>query len=88
MDCSPPGSSVHGIFQARILEWVPISFSRGSSQSVSFALAGGFFTTEPPEKPLLKGIVESEFPQDLGIFSPPSFRIAIPTMSSDAVNCL
>ena len=33
MDCSPPGSSVHGIFQARILEWVAISSSRGSSWS-------------------------------------------------------
>ena len=32
MDYSPPGSSVHGILQARILEWVGISFSRGSSQ--------------------------------------------------------
>ena len=32
MDCSPPGSSVHEVFQARILEWVAISFSRGSSQ--------------------------------------------------------
>ena len=32
MDCSPPGSSVHGIFRARILEWVAISFSRGISQ--------------------------------------------------------
>ena len=31
MDCSPPGSSVHGIFQARILGWVAISFSRRSS---------------------------------------------------------
>ena len=31
MDCSPPGSSVHGILQARILEWVAISFFRGSS---------------------------------------------------------
>ena len=31
MDCSPPGSSVHEILQARILEWVAISFSRGSS---------------------------------------------------------
>ena len=30
-DCNPPGSSVHGIFQARILEWVAILFSRGSS---------------------------------------------------------
>ena len=33
MDCSPPGSSVHGISQARILEWVAISFFRGSSLS-------------------------------------------------------
>ena len=32
MDCSPPGSSVHGIFQARILEWVALSYFRGSSQ--------------------------------------------------------
>ena len=32
MDCSPPGSSVHGIIQARVLEWVAIAFSRGSSQ--------------------------------------------------------
>ena len=32
MDCSPPGSSVHGTFQARVLEWVAISFSRGSSR--------------------------------------------------------
>ena len=32
MDCGPPGSSVHGILQAKILEWVAILFSRGSSQ--------------------------------------------------------
>ena len=32
MDCSPPGSSVHGISQAEILEWTAISFSRGSSR--------------------------------------------------------
>ena len=49
MDCSPPGSSVHGILQARILEWVAVSFSRGSSQprdrtQVS-RIAGGFFTS-------------------------------------------
>ena len=52
MDCSPPGSSVHGISQARILEWVAISFSRGSSypgmESRSPALAGGLFASEPP----------------------------------------
>jgi len=48
MDCSPPGSSVHGIIQARIFEWVTIPFSRRSSQSrdgawVSY-IAGRFFT--------------------------------------------
>ena len=31
VDCSPPGSSIHGIFQARVLEWIAISLSRGSS---------------------------------------------------------
>ena len=31
MDCSPPFSSIHGIFQSRILEWVAVSYSRGSS---------------------------------------------------------
>ena len=47
MDYSPSGSSVHGILQARILEWVAISFSRGSSplrdQTHVSCLAGGFF---------------------------------------------
>ena len=47
MDCSLPGSSVHGISLARIQEWVVISFSRGSARqglnSVSPALAGRFF---------------------------------------------
>ena len=55
MRCSPPGFSVHGISQARILEWVAISFSRGSSPPrdgthVS-CIAGRFFTTEPNGKP-------------------------------------
>ena len=54
MDGSPPGS-VHGISQAKILEWIAISFCRGSSwpgdQTTSPALAGGCFTTEPPRKP-------------------------------------
>ena len=55
MDCSLPGSSVHEISQARILEWVAISFSRDlTSQGIeplSLELAGGFFTTEPPGEP-------------------------------------
>ena len=58
MDCSPPGSSVHEIFQARILEWIAISFSKVSSRprdgthvSCVFCTAGRFFTTAPPGKP-------------------------------------
>ena len=50
----PPGSSIHGILQARILEWVAMSFYRGSArpriEPMSFmspALAGRFFTTSP-----------------------------------------
>ena len=50
MDCSTPGSSVHHIVQARILEWVAVSFSWGASHP---ALAHGLFTTEPPGKPSL-----------------------------------
>ena len=58
VDCSSPNSSVHGIFQARILEWVAVSSSRGSfqprHQTISLespALAGGFFTSAPHGKP-------------------------------------
>ena len=57
MDYSWPGSSVHGISQTRILEWVAIYSSKGSSwprdpQASSSALALADFTTEPPGKPL------------------------------------
>ena len=58
MDCSPPGSSVHGIFQARILEWVTMPSFRGYSwprdrthDSYISSLAGRFFTAEPPRSP-------------------------------------
>ena len=61
MDCSPPGSSVHGILQARILELVAMSSSRGSSRlgdqahiSYGSRMTGGFFTTEPLGKSLRK----------------------------------
>ena len=58
MDWSPLGSSVHGILQARILEWVAMPSSRGSSRPrdrtcvscISYS-AGGFLTSVPPEKP-------------------------------------
>ena len=58
MDCSPPGSSVHGMCQERILDWVAIFSSRDLPDSdvepvsPEFpALMGGFFTPEPPRKP-------------------------------------
>ena len=53
--CRPSGSFIHEIFQTRIMEWVAISVSRGSSrprgQTCTFRLAGEFSTTEPPRKP-------------------------------------
>ena len=61
VDCSPPGSSVHGILQARTLEWVAISFSRESPQprdrihvpalEVVSCITGRFSTLEPSRKP-------------------------------------
>ena len=65
MNSSPPGSSVQRILQARILEWVAISYSKGSSWlrdrtgllAVSPALVGEFFAPEPPGKPLGKEVL-------------------------------
>ena len=60
MDCSQPGSSVYGILQARILEWVAISFSKGFSRPRNWThisgIAGWFFTTKPPGKPSFQDI--------------------------------
>ena len=56
MDCSLPGSSAHLILQARILKWVAMpssrEFSQPSGRTCSSCIAGGFFTPEPPGKPL------------------------------------
>ena len=55
MECNSPGYSVHGILQARLLEWVAIAFSRGSSQpkdqTGSLALQADYLPSEPPGKP-------------------------------------
>ena len=51
LDCSLPNSSVHGIPQARILDWIAIPFSRGSSQPRSPALQADSLPSEPPGKP-------------------------------------
>ena len=60
VDCSPPGFSVHGILQTRILEWVAIPFSRGSSRPRDRAwvsrIAGRFFTVWTTREAFMKVI--------------------------------
>ncbi|CAI9173811.1 unnamed protein product [Rangifer tarandus platyrhynchus] len=51
MDCSPPRSSVHGFFHVRTLEWVAISFSRGSSQPRDLGEKRDFYIRSPSSKP-------------------------------------
>ena len=64
MDCSPPGSSVLGILQARILEWISIPFSRGSSwlgyRTQIFHVPGRFFTIWATGRPNHTGDIEKE----------------------------
>ena len=64
MDCSLPGSSVHANLQERILEWVAMPSSRGSSwpsdwthTPCSFCIAGRFFTAEPLGKPIKSSLL-------------------------------
>ena len=79
MDYSPPGSSVYGILQARILEWVVMPSSRGSSRprdrthvSCSSCIAGRFFTTEPPGKPIDRHCFHLNCPERVGCAVLPS----------------
>ena len=74
MDCRMPGSSVHGILRARILEWIIISSLRGSSNLVmklaypaSPALTDRFFTTEPPGKPMNPYVLISKTLQEISL---------------------
>ena len=83
MDCSPPGSAVHGISQARIVEWVAIPFSRGYSQSrdqthVS-CLGGGFFSTGPSQKP-------PERVTD-GLFQVVNIHQPVPSPAHNTISC-
>ena len=71
MDCSPPGSSVHEISQARILEWVAISFSRGSSQPrdrTRVSCTAGRFFTDWATREALESESESEVAQSNGLY--------------------
>ena len=79
MDCSPPVFSVHGIFQARVLEWVAISFSRGSSQlrdrTKTSLIVGRLFTLWTPGK---SQKTVQRFFKKLGIELP--YGLAIPLL--------
>ena len=70
MDFRPPGYSIHGISQARILEWVAISFSSESSQPRDQTqvphIVCGFFTAELPGKPNLVMLVVKNLPINAG----------------------
>ena len=82
MDYNPPGLSVHGIFQARILEWVATSYFRESSQpsdwthvSCVSCITGIFFATMPPEKHIY--YIASKGQGSWGIYTPASVRILL-----------
>ena len=79
MNCTPPGSSMHGILQARILEWVTIPFSRGSprrrNQTRVSYIAGRFFITEPPKH---KCNLVLYFSKDLVNYVPAAANIGLP----------
>ena len=94
VDCSPPGSSVHGILQARILEWVAILFSRGSSwprnRTQVSCIADGFFTIWA----IREGLVLSSNPEYHTLKTSPLIptirnypRVAFPFCSQGASSC-
>ena len=97
MDCSPPGSSVHGILQTRIPERVAISFSRGYSQPRDWihvsCIAGELFPTKPPGKTLYTIEWDKESPQVLSRCSVyvrhvSDLLLCSPTCNSTFVSCV
>ena len=85
MDCSSPGSSVHGIFRARVLEWVAISFSRRSSQPRNQTqvsrTADRRFTISATREECWNGL-PFPFPGDL---PDPEFEPVSPTLQAEAL---
>ena len=102
MDCSLPGSSVHEILEARILEWLPLlppgdlpDPGMDPMSLVSPAMAGRFFTTEPPEKPSIspKGnstsvlhTIKNKWLQVVKFFSVYQYLVSLPQCSFPSIN--
>ena len=87
MDCSLPGSSIHGILQARILEWVAISFSRASSQprdrtQVSHIAGRRFYHLSHQESPIYHYTCLKQIPGNLTIESHTCFLFFFLTLST------
>ena len=87
MDCRPPGSSVHGISQARILEWVAIAYFRiFVTQGLNLHLLcllhwqAGYLPLEPPEKP--QELSSFELWEELSMCMPSRFSHARPLSES------
>ena len=95
MDCSPPGSSVHGISQARLLGWMVISFSRGSFTlvCVSGSVMSDYFETPwavALQTPLSMGFSRQEYWSRLPLPSPgdlpnPGIESGSPTLQADSL---
>ena len=88
-DCSPPGSSVHGILQARILEWVAIYSPRESSQprdqTCISCITGRFFTTELQWKPHSGNIYTTSKHFNSKCFSPTRKRVVRTALDSKEI---
>ena len=83
MDCRPPGSSVHGILQARILEWVAMPSSRGSPQPRSPVLQEDSLLSEPPGKPKNNGVGKPiPSPEEL---PDPGIKLGSPALQADSL---
>ena len=83
IDCNLPGSSSHGIFQARVLEWVTISFSRGSSPPRDRTWVSSSLTRDQTQAHCI-GSAESQPLDHQG--SPYSLLLRVPFVRAEMVN--
>ena len=83
MDCSPPGSSVHGILQARILEWAAMPSSRGSSQSRNRTPQTDSLLSEPPGKSKNTGVGSLSLLR--GNFPDPGIELGSASLQADSL---